>query len=194
VLEWFTALSTPLMIFYALAIFASLILVIQIVLFVFGIGDDLDVTDLDSGEGLGFLSVRSIIGFLGGLGWTGVIALESGLSVGLATLLGVAVGGGMMLSVAFLMRTLYSLKESGNIDYNSAIGKVGTVYLPIPPDQSGPGQVRIMVQGRVKVVPAYTESKKTIPSQQKVWVVGLLDPRTLLVELNKPTGISEEKE
>jgi hypothetical protein len=194
VLEWFSALSTPLMIFYSLAIFASLILVIQIVLFIFGIGDDLDMVDMDSGEGLGFLSVRSITGFLGGFGWTGVIALESGLSAGLASLLGIVVGGGMMISVAFLMKTLYSLRESGNIDYSTAIGKVGTVYLPIPPDQSGPGQIRIMVQGRLKVVPAYTESKKTIPSQQKVWIVGLLDPRTFLVEPNKPSSLSEEKE
>jgi len=187
VLEWFSALSAPLMIFYSLAIFASLILVIQIILFIFGIGDDLDMVDLDSGEGLGFLSVRSITGFLGGFGWTGVIVLESGRSVGIATLLGIMVGGGMMLSVAFLMKTLYSLKESGNIDYNTAIGKVGTVYLPIPPNQSGAGQIKIMVQGRLKVVQAYTESTKTIASQQKVWVVGLLDPRTFLVEPNQPS-------
>jgi hypothetical protein len=154
----------------------------------------LDVVDLDSGDGLGFFSVRSITGFLGGFGWTGVIALEGGLSVGISTLLGIVVGGGMMLSVAFLMKTLYSLRERGNIDYSNAIGKVGTVYLPIPPNQSGPGQIKITVQGRLKVVPAYTESKQTIASQQKVWVVGLLDPRTFLVEPNQPRNNSEESE
>lgn len=100
----------------------------------------------------------------------------------------------MMLSVALLMKTLYSLKESGTIDYNTAVGKVGTVYLPIPPNQTGPGQIRIMVQGRMRVVPAYGDSKNTIASQQKVRVVRLLDPRTFLVEPSQPSDNSKEGE
>jgi hypothetical protein len=170
------------MIFYGMAIFATLILVIQIILLMFGLGDDWDVAHLDQGNGLGLLSLRSITGFLGGLGWTGVIVLEYGHSLGIALILGVFVGGAMMLSVAYLMKTLSSLGESGTIDFNTAIGKVGTVYLTIPPKQSGPGQIRIMIQGRLKVVPAYTESETAIASQRKVWVVGLLDARTFLVE------------
>jgi hypothetical protein len=92
-----------------------------------------------------------------------------------------------------LMKLLYSLKESGNIDFQNAIDQIGTVYLTVPPNESGPGKVRVMVQGRLKIVTAYTKSGKKIASQRKVKVTELLDPRTLLVE---PLGAEtkEEKE
>ena len=54
------------------------------------------------------------------------------------------------------MKLLYSLKESGNIDFQNAIDQIGTVYLTVPPNESGPGKVRVMVQGRLKIVTAYT--------------------------------------
>jgi len=191
VLEWFSGLTLGLMVFYGIAIFATFVLVVQVVLLIFGVGDDIDVVDLQDADGLGLLSLRSAIGFLGGFGWTGLIALENGLSLGVATALGVVVGGVLMVSVAYLMKTLYSLRESGTINYEAAIGEVGTVYLTIPPNQSGPGQVRVMVQGRLKVVPAFTESETQIPSERRVKVVGLLDPRTLMVE---PLGKAESRE
>lgn len=193
-LEWFFGLTLGLMVFYGIAIFATFALAVQVVLLVFGIGDDVDIVDLQDGDGLGLLSLRSVIGFLGGFGWTGVIALEKGLSLGVATVLGVMVGGVLMLSVAYIMKMLYSLRESGTINYEAAIGEVGTVYLTVPPNQSGPGQITVTVQGRLKVVPAFTESESQILSGKKVKVVGLLDARTLIVEPLAKDHSSEENE
>ncbi|MDA2926451.1 hypothetical protein MYX78_04335 [Acidobacteria bacterium AH-259-G07] len=189
-LEWYANLTFTLMIFYSIAIVASLILMIQVLLMLIGVGDDLDV-DLDHTNGLGILSLRSVTGFFGGFGWTGVIALENGSSPFVATASGAIVGGVLMLSVAYLMRMLYSLRESGTIDYQHAIGQVGTVYLPIPPNQSGPGKIRVMIQGRLKVVTAYTKFAQKIASQKKVKVLELLDARTVIVE---PLGAETEDE
>ncbi len=137
----FFASGTPLLIFYSMAILASIVLVIQIVLMLFGFDGDGDVglEDLGESEGLGFLSVRSVTGFFGGFGWMGVIMLENGSALPVAIAAGVGVGGVLMLSGAYLMKMLYSLRESGTIDFENAIGQVGTVYLPVPANESGPG-------------------------------------------------------
>ena len=89
-MEWLTNLTFELLLFYTIAVVASLILLIQLAAMALGLGDDLDVDmdDLDHPSGLSILSVRSITGFFGGFGWTGVIALEKGLSVLAATGLG----------------------------------------------------------------------------------------------------------
>ena len=50
---------------------------------------------------------------------------------------------------------------------------------------------REMVQGRLKVVTAYTRSKEKIDSQKKVKVIELLDARTLIVE---PLGVEKKEE
>ena len=183
-LEWFTTLGLPLLIFYGIAIVASLILIVQVGLMIFGLGDDLDADMDDFGDpgGLHILSLRSLTGFFGGFGWTGAILLGKGSSFLIAIVAGAGVGGVLMLSVAYLMSLLYSLRESGNINYKDAIGQIGTVYLTIPPDQSGPGKIRVMIDGRLKVVLAYTKSNERMSSERKVRVVAQLDARTLMVE------------
>jgi hypothetical protein len=181
-MEWFTSLPIDLAIFFGIAIFATAVLLLQLALMIFGLDHAFGVEDLAAGDGMGIISVRSVTGFFGGLGWTGVIALRKGLSVPVATLMGTLVGVVLMLSVAMFMKLIYSLRESGTLDYNNAIGQVGTVYIAIPASQQGPGKVRVLVQGRVTIIAAFTESDKKIATQQKVKVVGLIDERTLLVE------------
>ena len=171
-----------------MAILASLVLVVQIVLMAFGFDD---TEGLDAGDGLSLISFRSLTGFFGGFGWAGVLMLENGSSMVAATGVGFGVGLVLMASVAYVMKVLHSLKESGTIDFAAAIGEVGTVYVSIPAAQTGGGQVRVMVQGRLKVVPAYTKSSTSITSERKVRVIALVDSGTLLVE---PLGETVEKE
>lgn len=186
-MEWLASLPIELSIFFGIAFIATAFLLLQIAMMIFGF-DHLGVEDMAAGDGFGIISVRSITGFFGGLGWTGVIALRKGMSVPAATTVGTLVGVVLMLSVALFMKLVYSLRESGTLDYNNAIGQVGTVYMAIPPNRQGPGQVRVLVQGRVTIIAAFTRSDKKIPTQQKVNVVGLIDERTLLVE---PLGPGE---
>jgi hypothetical protein len=181
-MEWLASLPIELAIFFGIAFIATAVLLLQIALMIFGLDHVFGVEDLAAGDGMGIISVRSITGFFGGLGWTGVIALRKGMSVPAATIVGTLVGVVLMLSVALFMKLIYSLRESGTLDYNNAIGHVGTVYIAIPANQQGPGKVRVLVQGRVTIIAAFTESEEKIPTQQKVKVVGLIDERTLLVE------------
>jgi hypothetical protein len=47
---------------------------------------------------------------------------------------------------------------------------------------SGPGQVEVLVQGRLCVVQAFTRSAHKIAARARVKVVDVLDQQTLLVE------------
>jgi len=176
------------LIFYSVAILASLVLIIQIGLALFGFDDIDGAGDLDAGDGLGFVSLRSLVGFFGGFGWTGVIMLENDASLPAATGAAVVVGFLFMLLIASVMRLLYSLGESGTIDLNNAVGETGTVYITVPARRSGPGQVRVMVQGRLKIFSALTTAGAPIPAERRVLVTGLVDSGTLLVEPVDPTG------
>ena len=179
--DLFAFLGGPLIIFYSIAIIASIFLVVQLLLTALGFGDgDVDVdTDLDGGN---VISFRSLTGFFGGFGWTGVVLLENGFSLAIAILGGMGVGIGLMLTFAYLMRVFYSLKESGNVDLRNAIGHVATVYVAIPPAGTGAGQVRIMVQGRLQVLEATTNATERSPSEHRVRVADVADSGTLLVE------------
>lgn len=188
---WWDALSLDLQIFYIIGILSTFIIIFQSFLMVVGFGDDLsgvDDVDLGSAGEVQVLSLKTISAFFAGFGWTGVICLKNGYSLGIAMLAACVIGAVFMAVILYLMKALYGLRSSGNIDYHNAIGSVGTVYMAVPPKQSGPGQVEINIQGRVRFVEAFTDANEKLTSNTRVKVTGLIDPVTLLVEpLHKKT-------
>jgi hypothetical protein len=183
---WWNSLGTALQVYYGVAIVTTFLLLLQLVMAMLGFDGDADV-DTDMGvevhdAGLSILSVRSVTAFFAGFGWGGVVAIRQGASVPMATFVAVASGSLLMAAVVALMRGLYAMRASGNVDYKNAIGAVGNVYLPIPPAMEGPGQVEVLVQGRLAVVQAFTRAARRLPNRERVRVVDTLDPTTLIVE------------
>jgi hypothetical protein len=86
-----------------------------------------------------------------------------------------------VLVVFYLMREIYKLSETGNIDYQNAVGQIGTVYLPIPAKGKGTGQVQIKVQNRLREVPAVSNDDEELPARAPVKVVKLIGKTTLMV-------------
>jgi len=149
------------------------------------IGIDADIhdgSDLAHASGLQVLSTRTVIAFMAGFGWTGVVAQKGGLNISFSLLLALVVGLILMWLVFSLMKMLYSMRQSGSLDYRNAIGQIGKVYIGIPAAGEGTGQVEVLVQGRLAVVEARCESSEKIPSGRQVRVKKLLSARTLLVE------------
>lgn len=202
---WWSSLTTPLQVYYGVAFVTTGLLFLQLLLSFFGFDSDLD-GDLDvdvsldagHGSGLGFLSVKGITGFFTGFGWGGVIALEGGWPPAAAILLSIALGTALMTIIYGLLRGIYSLRYSGTLDYRNAVGVAGSVYLPIPPNMEGPGQIEVLVQGRLQTVRAFTRATHRLPNRARVKVIDVVDPSTLLVEpLDPPSdhpGVSPEKE
>jgi hypothetical protein len=183
--DWWNSLLIEKQIFYAIGIFSLAVLLLQILLTLVGVGHhDADFSGHgDHDSGMGLLTVRTVTAFFVGFGWAGVIMLNKGYSMIAAIGAGAATGAAFLLGTAFLIRNLLRLQSSGgNVDYNNAIGSVGTVYVTIPGAEAGGGQVELNVQGRLMMVDAYTKAASTLRPSSKVKVVGLIGGSTLLVE------------
>ena len=130
----------------------------------------------------GVVSFRTVVAAMTFFGLAGMATIQSGLGEVVAVLVGCTAGATAMYSVHWLMRKLYSLRQDGTIRIQTSIGKEGTVYIPIPPGQSGSGKVQVQVQGRIMEYPAMTSCNERLVTGARVVVVDVMTPTTLSVE------------
>lgn len=179
---WWGSLGTSLRVFYGIAIASSVLLVLQLAALLFGLDGDHDFDGGDHDSGLGIVSIRSVTAFFTGFGWGGVVAIKQGLGLGASIAVALITGGGLMAAVVLLMRGFASLRYSGTLDYQNAVGKVGNVYMAVPAAMGGPGQIEVLVQGRSAIVQAFTRSPERLAPRARVRVTEVLDAQTLVVE------------
>ena len=86
-----------------------------------------------------------------------------------------------MWGVHWLMQRLYGLRHDGSQRIERSIGQSATVYIPIPPSQSGSGKVQLEMQGRIVEYAAMTSESEKLPTGAKVTVVDYVGPDTLVV-------------
>ena len=204
-INWWNGLELVQHIFALIAIPSTAILIIQTVLQLIGIGGD-DVpedidgdgipdSDLDAAaaadDGLSLFSIRGILSMLCITGWLGVGLLETALPDWAAILIAVAAGVATLIGIAFLMRGIYKLQSSGNIDISNAIGKVAQVYIPIPAAGAGSGKVTITLQEKFCEYTAITAAAEALKTGSYVRVVSVSDGGVLLVE--PLTGAKKEQ-
>ncbi len=192
---WWNSLTDLQKIFACIGVPATLVLIVQTILLLFGIGDGDSDTDLDGdgvpddlesdgdGDGgLALFSVRGIVGMLCIAGWSGIVFLDAGLNAGLAVVLACLCGAAALFAIAYLMKAVLKLQSSGNIQLGYAVGKTGEVYLPIPPKGQGHGKINIMVQDRYIEVDAVTCAETTLKTGELVRVVSTDEMGTVVVE------------
>lgn len=204
-INWWNGLELVQQIFALIAIPSTAILIIQTVLQLIGIGGD-DVpedidgdgipdSDLDAAaaadDGLSLFSIRGILSMLCITGWLGVGLLETALPDWAAILIAVAAGVATLIGIAFLVRGIYKLQSSGNIDISNAIGKVAQVYIPIPAAGAGSGKVTITLQEKFCEYTAITAAAEALKTGSYVRVVSVSDGGVLLVE--PLTGAKKEQ-
>jgi len=185
-------------IFFYCALVGGVFLVGQFVLTLIGLGgdaldfdvempDDLD-TDFDTGDThydsnwfFGIVSFRTVIAALTFFGICGMIAHSYGASAPLQIVIALAGGFSAMYGVATMMDALRRLSQDGTQRIEGTIGSIGTVYVPIPPNQSGVGKVHVELQDRMVEYAAMTESSEKIPTTGRVEILEVIDESTLLV-------------
>ncbi len=178
-------------IMWGIAILASIVFIIQMVMTFVGMDSDGDIsgdveTDTDDGSiPFQLFTFRNLINFLLGFSWTGVAfygTIENKLYLTiLATFMG-------LLLVALVMLLFYALSktiQSGNIDISESVGLVATVYFPIPAARSRAGKIQVNVHGAVREYDAMTDGN-TISTGQLVKVLEVVEGNILLVEEVKP--------
>jgi membrane protein implicated in regulation of membrane protease activity len=194
---WWSLLGLAQQFFYGIALLSSAVLVVQLLMSLIGFGADHDVAggadvpggvDVDHPDmeahssGLGMLSIKTVTAFLVGFGWGGVILLGYGLPILLAILGAALVGLAFLFMVFYLMKGIYRLSDSGNVDERNAAGCAGTVYLPVQANRAGTGQVQVIVQGRTREIPCVTDAGQSLPTGTHVRVTKVLEGGVALVE------------
>ena len=149
-------------IYIACAVSGGTVILSQLGLNLFGLGGDhdvdpdADVDAIDGGDGLNFLSVRTVAAFLtffGLVGWAGV---NAGWSTPAHTAAAFGAGASVMIVVAIIMRTFMRMQTSGTVVASGAVGLPAQVYLRIPGENKGKGKITVVIQGRTHEYQAIT--------------------------------------
>lgn len=147
--------------------------------FSFG-GDDMDFGGDADGD-VGFVSLRSIVGFALGFGWGGVMGEGMGWGWGGCLAMALGIGLGMFIIVALLMRFIYSLKSDGTLKYETLVGMSAKVYVTIPPDAKTGGQVMVSHPNQLFYLPAIQHGQEALPAGSRVLITEV-DSGVLTVE------------
>ena len=186
-MEWYFSLPLLAQIFWACALIGSLIFLIQLVLTLVGMDSsdvevDFDGPDtLDLGGGMSLFSLRALVHFLVGFGWTGVSM--RGLIDNNVVLILVSVAVGLFFAwiIKMLWDKIRHLEHNGAYKIEDAVGLTATVYIPIPPARSGTGKVQISIGGSVQELNAVSDSTDNLKTVQLVAVDSVINSSTLLV-------------
>lgn len=195
--DWWGSIDFFEKILWYIAIPFTVLFLIQMIMTFIGMGgeggdtgDGGDGGDGDGGDGdedgdgdstFRVFTVRNFIIFLTVFGWSGITLYNAGVNELLTVFLSVIIGVMVMLMVAFLFYSITRLAESGTLNINSAKGRTGEVYIPIPAKGTGVGKIQITLQGSLREMEAMTQGK-AIPRGEMVKVVDVIDNRLLLVE------------
>ena len=207
-LEWWDALTSLERFFAMVAVPSTLLLIIQTVLMLFGLGShghdahlDIDRSgfdhdggfDLDDSHdmhfehdhGLRIFTVRGMVAFFSIFGWCGLACLQGSLGVPFVMIFSILAGLASMLSIALLLKAALRLQSDGTVRLSNAVGKSAEVYIRIPARRAEHGKVNLTVQESFIEADAVTDEETDLAPGREVTVVGLANQNTLLVAAKK---------
>ena len=183
-MQWIQSLGVLGQIYFWVAIAATALLIVQIamMLFSFGGGDadiDLDGDGVPDGaemdadaSGVSIFTVKGLTAFFTIGAWVGllcIVTFPENLKL-LSLLPALVCGFAAMIGMAFSMRAMLKLQESGNLQKESLIGKTATVYISIQPSRSGRGKITLTAQGQYMELDAVTDETEKLSVDEKVLI------------------------
>jgi len=220
-MEWFTlwwqGLGLVGQIMACSAIPMTVIMLLQLVLMLIGIGpsgeSDSDVDDGGMDDG-GYdpdsdqdhpaneagsntnsiwriFTIRGIVAFFALGGWAGLAALTAGVPVFWSINIALFSGVAAMMLASIAIRLALRMQESGNISIRNAISQTAEVYITVPPSRSNTGKVTMLLQERFVELEAVTDCEQEIRPGSKVDIVGLADNDCLVVRPIAEPAIEE---
>lgn len=175
--------------FWYIALITSTIFLIQTILTVVG-SDSSDGVNADFDGNLDhadapfqLFSIRNLINFLLGFGWTGVAFYQSISNKTILVILAIAIGVAFVFIFFLLIFQILKLTEDNTFNIQNLNGKTGEVYLTIPAEMSGKGKIQISLNGSNHELSAMTRSDKSLLSGQNVKVVEIKDGLLIVAQL-----------
>ncbi len=193
-IETFESMPTTLQVFWILAAVSSVIFIIQAIMTFVGFDSDSDIeladapdeipasgdADFDA-DGFHLVSVKSVVSFILGFGWTGVLFWDTITSPLWLGLLAFVVGMIFMSLIALLLFQIKKLDKDNTFRIEKVIGMNAEVYLRIPAARKDTGKVNVSLNGSMHELEALTEGEE-IPTGGKVRIVAKVDGETVIVE------------
>jgi len=175
--------------YWILALCASVVFVIQAIMTFIGLDADYDAdvpdapdanSDFDT-DGFHLVSVKTIVSFVLGFGWTGVLLwndISSPLLLGfIATLVGLL----FMFLIAWLLYLVLKLDRDNTFNVKKVIGLNADVYLTIPAHKAETGKITVSLNGSMHELEALTTDDAPIQTGGKVKIIGIEAGETVLV-------------
>lgn len=192
--ETFTSMDTMLQAYWIMAGISSVIFIIQAIMTFMGFDADADADIPDApdavpesgdaafdADGFHLVSIKTIICFILGFGWTGVLFWNTIPNRLVLALVATLVGLIFMASIAFLLYQVMKLNRDNTFHVEQIIGQTAEVYLRIPAGRGDSGKITISHNGSIHELEAYTEGD-TIPTGAKCRILQKIDGDTVLVE------------
>ena len=179
--EWFER------IFWIIALPSTLTFLFIMITTFFGGDMDSDMpdadaeVDMDGGIGFQFITFKNLVGFFTIFAWVGLACIKSDFSATTTILVAFLSGLAMMLVMAGIYYLLSSMVDDGTLVVKNTIGRLGEVYMNIPPKNEGLGKIHITVQGAMREMDAITNEKKMLTMGTVVTVTDVIDGHILLV-------------
>lgn len=137
----------------------------------FDVGD-FNADTMDTGGAVSLFSIRSLVNFFVGFGWTGVSFYDDINSKAVLYLLAICVGGLFSYATIFLIKKLKKLEHNGAYKIADCVGKTCDVYLRIPAVGEGRGKVQISLNGSIHEFDAVSTGE-AIATGKRVKVVAV---------------------
>lgn len=176
-------------VYFCIGLAATLVLILQIITMLFGVGEnttDIDLdgdgepdVSIDTSDGFTLFSVRGVVAFFAIGGWVGYIFADK--NTALAIVLSVITGSLALVGMAFIMRGIMKMRSDGNINITKAIGKTADVYLTIPAKEAGAGKITMTLEERFVELSAIQNGDTPLLTGTKVRVIAV-NGDTLVVE------------
>lgn len=184
-MEWFYDLELFEKIYWIVAITASAVFVVILLMTFLGGDVDSDVyVDADGdvdGVGFQFFTFKNMVGFFTIFGWTGIGCIRSDFETYMVLIVSVLCGLLMMLAMSALFYFISNLVEDGTMKMSNAVDRTGEVYLPISAKNGGFGKVQINIQGSLHEIQAFTNDDEDLAVGTIVRVQQVIDNHILLV-------------
>ena len=176
-------------VYFCIGLAATLVLILQIITMLFGVGEnttDIDLdgdgepdVSIDTSDGFTLFSVRGVVAFFAIGGCVGYIFADK--NTALAIVLSVVTGFLALVGMAFIMRGIMKMRSDGNINIAKAIGKTADVYLTIPAKDAGAGKITMTLEERFVELSAIQNGDTPLLTGTKVRVISV-NGDTLVVE------------
>jgi membrane protein implicated in regulation of membrane protease activity len=168
--------------YWLLSMGVTIVFLIQMVLTFVGMDFDGD-TDLDfDASGFHLFTLKSLVNFLLGYGWTCALLYTSVSSLWLLNLMGIAVGCFLVYIIFAIMRFVMRFDEDGTFHLKDAVGAVGDIYLRVPEQRSGTGKIQFSKNGTTYEYDAVTDDHIPLATGDKARIIEVVGNSLVVVE------------